>query len=210
MFSFKLIASFVINCCYTHICIPKYINTTCSVYTVLLECMFSFGISWSVGVLFPAEDDFSCARHSLVACSFLCSWWRVKASWSFPISFSCPLASFLSSSYLGSHLGKTLWVCLLTALGSTTSQQIPWSSGSYNVSAPSSSMFLEPFFFFHKEFKVYGILEFGKGMPLYTRSIYNSLKHKSFASEHHSEHHSLHVLFTSALPLWLVFLTDIC
>lgn len=72
-----------------------------------------------------------CSRHSFVACSPLCSSWRVRPHGLSPSTFSCPLVSFLLNSYLGSHVGKTLWVFLLTALGSTTSQQIPWSSGSY-------------------------------------------------------------------------------
>lgn len=98
-------ASFVINCCYTRVCIPKYINTTCSVYTIM----------WA----------------------------------------------------------KTPWVCLLTVLGSTTSQQIPWSSGSYNVSAPSSSMFLDPFFL-SKNLKCVEFLNLGKEW-LCTLEVYTIL-----------------------------------
>jgi hypothetical protein len=56
------------------------------------------------------------------------------------VGFSLPILAhpfvvYLSTSPLGSHVGVTLWMYLLTLLGDTISQQTPSFSGSYTLSA---------------------------------------------------------------------------
>lgn len=59
-----------------HVCIPKYVSTTCPVHIVLLVCTFSrltlwYGIGYLTGVLFPGEDSFSVSQQPLITYSDL-------------------------------------------------------------------------------------------------------------------------------------------
>lgn len=107
-----------------YICIPKYYL---SVYIVLLVCVW--------------RDDHQVPHASLV-CSFLLERTssfrsqhpqlpavlpgRLRPRILFLSTLTCPLVLFLFNSRLGSHVGETLWVSLLTFLGAAVSQQTPW------------------------------------------------------------------------------------
>lgn len=51
----------------------------------------------------------------------------------FPVHFIILLVLNLLSSYVGSHIGETLWVWFLSFLGGTISQETPCLSGSRNA-----------------------------------------------------------------------------
>lgn len=132
----------VISCIYVYT--HAFLNLTCSVCIMLPLCMFQswpFGTRQSSGILFSWDDHFSHSQFSLVSCSSL---GRDQAAWLSPSSLTGSWVSLLFNSHLGSFLAETLWTKFLMLIGDTMLEQSPWSSSSYNHSAPSLTMTPEP------------------------------------------------------------------
>lgn len=96
----------------------------------MYECLQSrpFGLGRPIVVLLPGECHFSCSQLSSVACSSLCM--AEVSLISFPPScLACSLVLFLFSSYLGAHVGETLWVLVLMEVGDIVSCKFldPWA-----------------------------------------------------------------------------------
>lgn len=142
--SFNFMASFSTNCCCMHTCIcVLYVPThtrvyavlniiTCSVYVLLLICMFSELSALPRGRLHLALPSFT--RLPVVLCV------RVRPCGLFPIH----VGVILFSSCLDSCVGEILCVWLLVVLEDTNSEQFPWSSGSCSLFITSPGEFPEP------------------------------------------------------------------
>lgn len=152
--AFKFIASFLMNCYYTRICILTYLRipeyNLLSLYNA--ACMYAVRaghlvcdnlLMWLMCVSLRTLCLLLSA--SLVVCSCLC---RVESSWTFfcPPSASQWLSS-LFSSCVDSHVSETLRVQLLTLLADTVSEESLPSSGSCDLSTPSSAVFPEGVFY---------------------------------------------------------------
>lgn len=61
-----------------------------------------------------------------------------------PSSLAGSWVSLLFNSHLGSFVAETLWTKFLMLIRDTMLEQSPWSSSSYNHSAPSLAMTPEP------------------------------------------------------------------
>jgi len=91
-------------------------------------------------MLFSMEDSYPSSRHPLAACSSLS---RAEALQDVAVHVSMTLSSPLLKSCLGSHVEETSWVKLLTFLGVTSHSKLVFFSGSYSLSALSSTMVSE-------------------------------------------------------------------
>lgn len=89
-----------------------------------------------IAVHFSGVDNFLCSQCYLVACGSL---YR-EATVAFPLSISAFSLMSLYRLCLGSHVGKSLWVYLLTLLGHFISEKSPGSSGNCNLCTPSSTV----------------------------------------------------------------------
>lgn len=96
------------------VCTPNYVNTTCSVHTMLLICVWfqswPLDIAFLTGVLFLGEDYCSSSQHSLAAYS---AFPGLKSREVSPFVLVCLLVLSLFWSCLDSHVVETSWVSCL-------------------------------------------------------------------------------------------------
>lgn len=143
-FLFQIHDHFFINCCCMYICIyiytyiPNY--NLLSLSSVICMCVFRadhwyWMTNWRACP--RGRKNFSCSRYSSVACSSLC---RVGVLWALLLSCYRAQWCFPCSAHIEQSDCEALRVKLLTLLGDTISQQILWSSGSYHLPTPSSTV----------------------------------------------------------------------
>lgn len=136
------------NCYYTRICILIYLHIP--EYNLL--SLYNAACMYAVRAGHLVCDNLlmwlMCISLLSAFLSCLCRLCRVESSWTFfcPPSASQWLSS-LFSSCVDSHVSETLRVQLLTLLADTVSEESLPSSGSCDLSTPSSAVFPEGVFY---------------------------------------------------------------
>lgn len=120
LLSFRFVASFHEMLFHAYMCTYVFLNRTCSVCVMLLVSLLQGIWYWvSSWCARPQRELLLLLPASLVAHS-LCPGLKPP---SFPSTVACLLVPVLFGSCLGSHVGESLCVYLLTFLWDTLSQQ---------------------------------------------------------------------------------------